>query len=147
MYTKDADGMTHTIDSDRTASSGALVLAYPTGISVNPTGDRKCLCKTTLVHGVRMMILTFLRHFSHFSAKHFDANVLEMSRSEQSPESRNFQTASHNHKKILIVLTVCLDLSVQQVRINMVRQIMRLWYFLSSVNSFFKRACATIQWS
>ena len=25
-------------------------------------------------------------------------------------------------------------------------QLMRLWHFLSSVNSFFKRACAAIQW-
>ena len=24
--------------------------------------------------------------------------------------------------------------------------VMRLWYFLSSVNAFFKRACAAIQW-
>ena len=24
--------------------------------------------------------------------------------------------------------------------------VMRLWYFSSSVNSFFKRACAAIQW-
>ena len=26
------------------------------------------------------------------------------------------------------------------------RQLMRLWHFSSSVNSFFKRACAAIQW-
>ena len=39
-------------------------LAYPTGISVNPTGARKCHlaagCMTTLVQDVRM---TFLLHF------------------------------------------------------------------------------------
>ena len=25
-------------------------------------------------------------------------------------------------------------------------RLMRLWYFLSTINSFFKRACAAIQW-
>ena len=29
---------------------------------------------------------------------------------------------------------------------QMSQLIMRLWYFSSSVNSFFKRACAAIQW-
>ena len=42
-------------------------LAYPTGISVNSSGARKCRltwwCKTTLVHDVIMTIFTFWRQF------------------------------------------------------------------------------------
>ena len=30
---------------------------------------------------------------------------------------------------------------------NQMSHVMRLWYFSSSVNSFFKRACAAIQWA
>ena len=43
-----------------------IFLAYPTGISGNPTGAGKCRlirlgggCKTTLVHDVRMTIFMF----------------------------------------------------------------------------------------
>ena len=54
---------------------------------------------------------------------------------------------------LIWVSTVCPDLSVRIVRIIMVfswlnslSNLMRLWCFSFSVNSFFKCACAAIQW-
>ena len=49
-----------------------------------------------------------------------------------------------NAKLRVIYCTAVHDLHVGMAR--HMSQIMRLWYFLSSVNSFFKRACTAIQW-
>ena len=65
-------------------------LAYPTGISVNPTGDRKCHhvlhegCKTTRAwcqYDNFDIIFDVLTSITSVSAKRFDVNVKETSRS------------------------------------------------------------------
>ena len=51
-------------------------------------------------------------------------------------------------KKHLTITDI--DLPLQRLQLSLLRKnlshVMRLWYFSSSVNSFFKRACAVIQW-
>ena len=47
-----------------------------------------------------------------------------------------FQAYHHDQNSKNLLPVICLKLS----------QLMRFWHFLSSVNSFFNRACAAIQW-
>ena len=60
---------------------------------------------------------------------------------------------SHEYLQIImsvdfvVFLSVCDWIQVSYRNKNYLSHVMRLWYFSSSVNSFFKRACAAIQWA
>ena len=75
----------------------------PTGISASLTGARKCRltcgCKTTLSHDNMTSILTFWCHFTSFSAKRFDVNISDRSRTRTFLIRHVFTFVTHFHIK------------------------------------------------